>query len=400
MLKLILQNLDKRKIQSVSVFLAVLISVAVLFALLLLYSGVSKGIDTSRQRMGADIVVVPSEVESMVDETELLFTGAPATIYMNKDAEKLISSIRGVKQTTVQFYGQTLSSGCCSTGREQRIIGYDSATDWIIEPWADRKIGRKLSSDEIIIGCNVGGFDSGKGKLLGHPMRVAAVLEPTGTSLDASILMDLDTARIYSGELKNYGHFWKKFGSPDRLISAVMVKTEEGRKKAVANLIELKGKFRCITSSDVMEDIQSQMNVIFLIMLGAGLLLSFASVFQLFARFYTMAWDRKSELGLYRAMGASEMDLKILILGEAMLLTGGGTLLGLAAGAGIYKLLLMLMTAESTFPFLAPSAALVLGGICGLLLIFGAIGCLAVAVPLRQISKIDPSAAMQKNDID
>ena len=129
MLKLILQNLEKRKIQSVSTFLAVLISVAVLFALFLLYNGVSSGIETSRERMGADIVVVPRGVESLMDDTELLFTGAPATIYMSEDAASVISKIDGVERTTVQFYGQTLNSACCSTGAEQRIIGYDASTD-------------------------------------------------------------------------------------------------------------------------------------------------------------------------------------------------------------------------------------------------------------------------------
>lgn len=400
MLKLILQNLEKRKIQSVSTFLAVLISVAVLFALFLLYNGVSSGIETSRERMGADIVVVPRGVESLMDDTELLFTGAPATIYMSEDAASVISKIDGVERTTVQFYGQTLNSACCSTGAEQRIIGYDASTDWILEPWAKQQIGDHLKPNEIVIGCKVGGYENGKGALLGHDVKVAAVLEASGTSLDYSILMDLDTARKYSKEIKGYDHFWKRYGDPRHLISAVMVKTEEGRKNAVANVIELKGNYKCITSSDVMAGIQSQLTIIFWIMLGAALLLCFASIFQLFARFYSMAWDRKSELGLYRAMGASEKDLRNLILGEAMILSVGGAVIGLAAGAGLYKLLLMLMAEKTTFPFIPPSASIVIAGIGLHLAVFAILGCLAVCVPLRQIGKIDPSMAMQKNDID
>ena len=73
MLKLIMNNIGKRRIQSVSILISVLISAAVLFAMFLLYNGVSDGIDTSEQRMGADIVVVPGEAEELLDETDLLF---------------------------------------------------------------------------------------------------------------------------------------------------------------------------------------------------------------------------------------------------------------------------------------------------------------------------------------
>ena len=70
MLKLILNNIGKRRIQSVSILISVLISAAVLFAMFLLYNGVSDGIDTSEQRRGADIVVVPGEAEELLDENQ------------------------------------------------------------------------------------------------------------------------------------------------------------------------------------------------------------------------------------------------------------------------------------------------------------------------------------------
>ena len=75
-------EMDNRKkvwyiLCAVVILISVLISAAVLFAMFLLYNGVSDGIDTSEQRMGADIVVVPGEAEELLDETDLLFTGAP-----------------------------------------------------------------------------------------------------------------------------------------------------------------------------------------------------------------------------------------------------------------------------------------------------------------------------------
>ena len=148
---------------AVVILISVLISAAVLFAMFLLYNGVSDGIDTSEQRMGADIVVVPGEAEELLDETDLLFTGAPATIYMDRDAVGKISDIKGITGITTQYYTQTLSSACCSTGNEQRIIGYDPETDWIIKPWVDSNIS-DMGENDIVTGCNAGGRHDTEGR--------------------------------------------------------------------------------------------------------------------------------------------------------------------------------------------------------------------------------------------
>lgn len=399
MLKLIFNNIDKRRLQSVSILISVVISTAVLFALFLLYNGVSDGIDTSRQRMGADIVVVPGEAGDLMDETELLFTGAPVTVYMDSDIADKISDIEGITGITTQFYTQTLASACCSTGNEQRVIGYDPESDWIIKPWLDREVS-DMGENDIITGCNVGGFESGSGVLLGHDVDVAAVMEPTGTSLDSSILVHIDKARTFSEEAEGYEHYWEKYGEPDQLVSAVMINTTPERRNAVANLIEMRGDYKCIKSSGIIEEKQEQANTIFVIMMAAGLLLCFASVFQLFARFCSMAWDRKAELGLYRALGASKDYLRRIILGEALLLTGVGSAAGAAAGYGLYILQVSLVAGESGFPFISPGAATICAGAAASVAAAVIIGCIAAALPLHQAGKIDPSAAMQKTDID
>lgn len=399
MLKLIFQGIDKRRIQSVSIILSVMISTAVIFALIQAYEGVSQGIEKSSMRMGADLIVVPKEAETVSDDEELLFTGMPVTVYMNKKAEEEISGIKGVEKTTAQFYGQTLNSACCSTGREQRIIGYDAQSDWVISPWADKDISQ-IENNEVVIGCDVGGFESGSGIILGCTMQAAAVLEQTGTSLDSSIFVDMDTARELSAQIEGYEHFWDKYGEPETLISAVLVKTQEGKKTSVKNLIEMNGEYKCIVSGDVIEEIHSQMKIVFTIMFYACLLMCIAAVFQIFARFYSMAWDRKSELGLYMALGAARKDLKKIIYGEVGILVGIGTILGIGMGELLYRLLISFMMQESTFPFAEPGAGCITAAIGIIAVLAAGISYAAVLVPMRQISKIQPVLAMHKADID
>ena len=113
-----------------------------------------------------------------------------------------------------------------------------------------------------------------------------------------------------------------------------------------------------------------------------------------------MAWDRKAELGLYRALGASENYLRKLILGEAVLLTGTGAVAGTAAGYGMYRTLVSMLVEQSGFPFIEPGAAVICSGGASVIAAAVITGCIAVALPLHQAGRIDPSAAMQKTDID
>lgn len=103
MIKLIISNISKRKLQSTSLLLSVLLSVAVLLALAEVYQGVSVGIAKANNCLGADIMLVPSAATYMMEDTDLLFTGAPAPIYMNKDIVDTVLAINDVESVTVQF---------------------------------------------------------------------------------------------------------------------------------------------------------------------------------------------------------------------------------------------------------------------------------------------------------
>ena len=139
MLKLIWNSISKRAFQSFSLLLSVTVSVAVLFTLLAVYQGVSDGLETSGQRLGADMMLVPEDAVYLMADTDLLLTGAPAPLYLDQSVVDKAQEIDGVSRVTVQFYGQTLSEPCCSTGTEARLVGFDPESDWIVAPWLDRK---------------------------------------------------------------------------------------------------------------------------------------------------------------------------------------------------------------------------------------------------------------------
>jgi putative ABC transport system permease protein len=101
MFNLIWQSITRRKVLTLSTLIAVVVSAGILFALYLLNIGVSTGLETGKNRLGADLMVVPSE--SDVNPEDALFTGAPLNVYMPRDIESKIAALPGVSHVTSQF---------------------------------------------------------------------------------------------------------------------------------------------------------------------------------------------------------------------------------------------------------------------------------------------------------
>jgi len=88
-----------------------------------------------------------------------------------------------------------------------------------------------------------------------------------------------------------------KGNDPADFISAVLVETTSARQEAVAAAIERVGDVRVIKASDVLGNIKQQLESLFFIMLGGGLLAALAAIVQIFARFSSLP-------GIARASGA------------------------------------------------------------------------------------------------
>lgn len=398
MTRLILQHLKKHRVQTLSVALSVAISAAVLFALYLLYLGITAGLVNSQRRMGADLLVVPAEAESLVEQEELLFGGAPVAIYMPMEKAQQVLSRPGIAHASLQFFGQSLDEGCCSAIGAVRLVGYDENSGWLLEPWLNTPVA--LGQWEVLLGSRAGGFSGETGFVLGQQVTVRGRLEETGTSLDRSVILRFDDLRQLMKQKESYAHIWAKYGTADTLASAVLIKAEEGRKEEVANGILSLGGLRVFQAADILSDIHDQMSVVFTIMLGAGVLLAGCSILQLFARFFSLIWDRKGEWGLYRAIGASRRGLRLMILGEGLLLTVGGAALGLPLGAGLYALLLRVLDRYQSFPLLSPGPAAIALGALLILLLYTLIAVAAAGLPAVYSGRIAPSSAMAMGDID
>lgn len=391
------------KIQTASIITSVAASVMIMVTFGLMWGGVQQGIDVSKARGGADVMAVPSSSASYIDETELLYTGAPAPLYMDEGIADSIASVDGVVAASPQFYGQTLDSGCCSTTGETRLIGIDPATDFVVRGLTDDNAVSSLGKNEIIAGSAVGGVRDNSLTIRDMKYTVVATMAETGTGFDSSIVADIDVVRDISRNLEGYDHYWQKYGDPANLVSCVMVNLDADNASALTAVkarISLSGDATPLVRSEVADKSIEQLQSVFFLLIVAAAIMAVVVLLQLFARFYSSVWDRKSELALYRAIGASKKNLRTLIVGEVEALVGVGFAIGTVLGFAAQAALLSVMQEGLAFPYMAPD---VLPSILIVVIIAVAlevVSLISIAVPLKQIERLDPSMAMQQGDID
>jgi len=401
MFRLIVNSLFRRRWQSLAAVLGVALGAGLLLAVFLLYHGFSQGLDRGRQRLGADLLVVPAN--ATVDPDRALFAGSPLNVYMDKKYEDEARKIPGIRRIEAQFFTQSLKLECCSVGVESRLIGIeDKVTGRLAAMSPDGR--EKLAPDEVIVGSELLG---GMGKpgslieLLGYIFRLGYRLDPTGTALDYAILMPIDSARDLAAKSDALKPIWQDAGDPHQLVSALLIEVDDASHLTdISRKLEDLGPLKVIRAADTFQRLKRLMDAFVLVLAAAGVLTAIGGVAYLLGHFSSVAWDRKGEWALYRALGATKSRMVQLVVGESVTLSLVGALAGLPLGYGLYRLAFVHLSAQNAFPFVAPSGLLLLSGSLGALTLYGLIGFLAAAIPALRVAQLEPALTMAQGDID
>jgi putative ABC transport system permease protein len=401
MWKLVLNGILRRRWQSLATVLGVGLGAGLLVAVFLLYRGFDQGLERGRQRLGADLLVVPSN--ATVDPDRALFAGSPLNVYMDKALGEGARKVAGVRRVEAQFFTQSLHLECCSVGIETRLIGVEEQVTKRLAGMSAE--GREhLAVDEVIVGSELLGGIGKSGaliELLGEIFKLAYRLEPTGTSLDYSILMPMESARDLAARADGLREVWKLAGDPHQLVSALLVEVEDPAKiKDVSRSLEDLGHVKVIRAADTFQRLKRLMGAFVFVLAGAGLLTALGGIAYLLGHFSSIAWDRKGEWALYRAIGATKPALVRLVVGEATLLSLAGAAAGVPLGYGLYRLAFQRLAAQNAFPFVAPSASLIAFVAFGALLLYALLGFLSAAGPALRVAQLEPALTMAQGDID
>ena len=168
-----ISNLKSRAFRSACLISLVTILSFTLFAGFLLTSSLKGGLDSMRQRLGSDLMVVPHGNKTDIEGA--LLRGEPGTFYFKKQqTEDVISGTAGVSKASSQLFIASLSKGCCAF--PVQLIGFDPNTDFVIAPWISVQLKKGLQDGQLVVGSLVDAKAGGTLTFFNQKLQIAASL--------------------------------------------------------------------------------------------------------------------------------------------------------------------------------------------------------------------------------
>ena len=380
-----LKNLKRKTFRT-----AVLVSAIALLVSLLIFAisftvSVASSLKKSSERLGADLVVVPVGARGFAEE--FLLESKNTSFYMPISIIDKVKKIEGIETITHHTYLSSISGLCCDI-MPTRIVAYNPETDFIINPWLQKSLGRPLEIGEAIAGFgtseNLGlGLLDIEATIFNNRFKIVGVLEQTGTGLDHALFMTEENLKniIESGKSP------LKKGQ----ISIIFTKLKKGYDPDFVGRV-LEGEIPevdVVARSDMGEKFINTLADINKIFLLTTILASVLTTFLVWAIFSAIANERSKEIGIMRALGAKEFHIVKLYLLEVLVLGFLGSILGVLAGTYLSALL------AGSFSLLKNISAGLTGvqqiTIALVGLIIGTAICVTGAMmPINRIKKMEP----------
>jgi putative ABC transport system permease protein len=381
-----IKNLKRKPLRTAILMFAIaLLSSALVFSLSFVQR-VNGSIKKSTERLGADVLVVPTNARGAAEE--ILLENRIKTFYMKRSILDRVRALPGVEKATEQVYLVTVAGVCCSVP-DSMVIAFNQDTDFIIKPWLAEKLQRRLGKGEAVAGDESAfnirlGLVEMDSMLFGNVFRLVGSLERTGTGYDRAVFIGMENmlAIVASGKVKNL--------QPDD-ISVILVKVKPGIDPAKVaaevedNIIEADAMARKDIGKNIITTL-TDMSRIFTMTISLTAIMSF---FLVWAIFTAIANERAKEVGIMRALGAKERHIFRIFLIEVLVIGLAGSVLGIVAGTGLsalfaktFSIVKHLSTDLSVMERVVISVMSFLGGtaIC----VFGALG------PIQRLKKMEP----------
>lgn len=322
-------NISRKSGRSVSLMLLVAVFAFILCGGALFINGLAQGVGQLSSRLGADLIVVPAGYKA--DLEGALLKGEPSSFYLPAGAKEKIEKLEGIAAVTPQLYVATLSASCCSY--PVQIIGIDESTDFLIKPWLRSQFKGELKDSTALVGGNIVGEPGEQVHFFNQPIAIAGRLEKTGMGFDATVFVNMDTARMLAKESERLG---PNKAAEEGRISCLMVKARpnvDPSKLAsyISDQFADEGIF-AIVSKRFINDISANLGTLSALLYGAIAIVWLLSVLILALTFSALLRERKKELATLKILGASKGFLNKTVLFEAGLISFRGGLIGSLAG--------------------------------------------------------------------
>jgi putative ABC transport system permease protein len=394
-IRLAIRNVSGNSFRSWMVFLCAVLMAGFVISATLVIRGANDSMRLALERLGADIIVIPEGHEQRLESALLM--GIPVHCWMPDTVVDRLAAVPGVMAVSPQLYLSTLRGASCCSVPEMFLIAYDPETDFTLKPWLEKNLEGGLALGQAVGGSLVYvPVDPGVLLVYGYELDLKGNLEPTGTGLDQSMFFTFETAHEIA-RLSDVQAF-KILDIPPRTISSALVKVSLGddvHQVAAQIAAAIPGVTPLETNhlfKDQRAQILSLMNSVVALM-GITWVLAMALIAVVFSLAVN---ERRRQIGVMRALGASRVTvLKSLLLEAVLLALAGGTTGIAVAGLAVY-LFRPLIVGLLGVPFLFPTPLQLAGLSLGALTLALAGVLLAALFPALRISLQEPAISMRE----
>ena len=396
---LIIENYLRNPFRSFGLSLLIALLASVLLVGGLLSLSLSKGLNRLSSRLGADVIVIPQGSE--INDQTILLQGDSKYAYLPQGALEFIRGLAGVEQATPQYFLTTLSSSCCE--QKVLIIGFDPASDFVIQPWIREVLTEKLPKGAIVVGSDISVGEKKTVKFFDHEYPVAASLEPVGNKLDQAVFVDVATLAQIREAAKAKGVVFlhqdvRSDGSEAPLYSSVLIKLRAGADIDRLSQ-EIHTRFDGVqirTRKDLFSGLEKSANFLQIVVWSIVSLFLVIAVAAIVISFSLSTRERRREYALLRIVGYARKRLRTLVLGESLLVSAVGTYIGLLLSSVAFFTFKIWIGEHVNVPFIAPGNAEIAAVYAVVVLLLHSVGPLAVYGVANKVSKIDAYAALRE----
>lgn len=315
--KLAVRNIIKQKFQSIILLILLFITSITLFFSEYLTVSMKEGLKETKERLGADLIVVPDRFVTSIEDA--LFLGKPCTVNFDKDWMKKIARIKGVEKVSYQLYISSLGMDCCDN--RLQLIAFDMNSDFVVDPWLSKNGIQSIGKDEIIVGCNMKRKAGDIVKYFGRKFKVIDVLKETGMGYDNCAFISYKAAYDIANDSKYESIL--PFRKNEQVISMVLVKRKENQsitamKDAILKKYEKSG-INVYSTSDLVSRFADNLNNFVTygtIFRALSVLLSTVALYGIYSITIHL---RKSEFGTYFSFGTGKQTILLILLAELFL---------------------------------------------------------------------------------
>lgn len=398
--KLAIENITHRKLRAWLTILGIVVGIAAVVALVSLGRGLQYTVDEQFSKIGMDKVTISAKS----------ITGGPGSYAGSAKLSE--EDLRVVKRTigvdsAVAIVQKTSGVEFNRKQEYAMIRGVPVAEDerkiWEETGMYDVQVGRTLKngdSNKVVIGpefakeTTYGREIKVDDKIIinGRQFTVIGIIKTGGNpGVSSVVMMTLDDIRELYGNPNEISAIMVKVD--DATVIDDTIKTIEKDLRRSRNVKEGQEDFTVQSTKSMVESYLTVFNVISVLLIGLASISILVGAIGITNTMYTAVLERRREIGVMKAIGATNAQVLTIFLIESSIIGLLGGIIGMAIGVGmalIAQQLIGLFLGEGFFQVFLPWWLLV--GAAAFAMI---VGVIAGVFPAKQASEMHPVEALR-----